>query len=160
MKLYYSPGACSLAPHIILREAGYAFDLVKVDIHNKKTENGDDYWKINPKGYVPALVLDSGEYVTVEPFQADFLEDVFARSVPNRHADHGVMGQEVDVVAGAVVQGEGVDPFAEEFGEEVPDPILFPGIEQFLGQGFNQPEAMVGLPQEEDAGVGSDPIIP
>jgi glutathione S-transferase len=57
MKLYYSPGACSLSPHIALHEAGLAHELVKVDLKTKKTENGDDYAGINPKGQVPALML-------------------------------------------------------------------------------------------------------
>src|SRR5262245_32085862 len=61
MKLYYAPGACSMAPHIVLREAGYSFDLEKVDIPNKKTASGGDFWKVNPKGYVPALQLDDGQ---------------------------------------------------------------------------------------------------
>src|ERR1700739_2722003 len=64
MKLYYSPGACSLSPHIALLEAGLPYDLVKVDLRAKKLENGDDYLTVNPKGQVPALGLDSGELVT------------------------------------------------------------------------------------------------
>ena len=64
MKLYFSPGACSLADHIALIEAGLKFDREKVDLKTKKTEHGDDFTRINPKGYVPALTLDSGETVT------------------------------------------------------------------------------------------------
>ena len=56
MKLYYSPGACSLSPHIALLEAGLPYELVKVDIRAKKLENGEDYLKLNPKGQVPAPV--------------------------------------------------------------------------------------------------------
>src|SRR6266851_2176591 len=61
MKLYYSPGACSLSPHIALLEAGLPYDLVKVDLKAKQLENGDDYLKVNPKGQVPALARDSAE---------------------------------------------------------------------------------------------------
>lgn len=64
MKLYYSPGACSLSPHIVLREAGQAFDLVKVDLGTKKTEAGDDFRAVNAKGVVPALKLDNGTVLT------------------------------------------------------------------------------------------------
>ncbi len=64
MKLYYAPGACSLAPHIALAEAGIAADFVKVDLKTHKTEAGVDYYTINPKGSVPLLELDNGERLT------------------------------------------------------------------------------------------------
>jgi glutathione S-transferase len=75
MKLYYSPGACSLSPHIALLEAGLPYDLVKVDLRAKKLENGDDYLAINPKGQVPALALDSGELITEGPVIVQMIAD-------------------------------------------------------------------------------------
>jgi glutathione S-transferase len=64
MKLYYNPGACSLSPHIALREAGLPFELIKVDLDSKKTDGGADFSKISAKGQVPALQLDNGEVLT------------------------------------------------------------------------------------------------
>lgn len=75
MKLYYSPGACSLSPHIALLEAGLPYDLVKVDLKAKKLENGDDFLAINPKGQVPVLALDSGELVTEGPVIVQMIAD-------------------------------------------------------------------------------------
>lgn len=64
MKLYLTPGACSLADHIALTEAGIVVDAVKVDLRTRRTEAGDDFSAVNPKGYVPALVFDDGEVLT------------------------------------------------------------------------------------------------
>ena len=75
MKLYYAPGACSLAVHIVLREAGYKFDLVKVDLRKHLTETGEDFFAINPKGYVPALVLDDGTLLTEDASILQYLAD-------------------------------------------------------------------------------------
>ena len=75
MKLYYSPGACSLSPHIALLEAGLPYDLVKVDVRAKKLENGDDFLKVNPKGQVPVLQLDNGEFVTEGPVIVQMIAD-------------------------------------------------------------------------------------
>jgi glutathione S-transferase len=75
MKLYFSPGACSLSPHIALREAGIAFDLEKVDLAAKKTASGADYKAINPKGYVPALQLDGGEVLTEAAVIVQYIAD-------------------------------------------------------------------------------------
>jgi glutathione S-transferase len=75
MKLYYSPGACSMAPHIVAREAGIPVELVKVDIPNKKTEDGGDFWQVNAKGYVPALQLDDGSVLTEVGVICQYLAD-------------------------------------------------------------------------------------
>ena len=64
MKLYLAPGSCSLADHIALHEAGLEFDRIRVDLRTKRTESGDDFNAVNPKGYVPALVLDDGQLLT------------------------------------------------------------------------------------------------
>jgi glutathione S-transferase len=76
MKLYFSPGACSLSPHIVLREAGLAFDTEKVDLGSKKTASGADYKTINPKGSVPALQLDDGQVLTEGPAIVQYLADL------------------------------------------------------------------------------------
>lgn len=76
MKLYYTPGACSLAPHIVAREAGQEIELVKVDLRKRTTADGADFLAINPKGYVPALQLDSGEVLTEGPAISQYLADL------------------------------------------------------------------------------------
>jgi glutathione S-transferase len=75
MKLYYSPGACSLSPHIVSREAGIDLELEQVDIREKKTKSGQDFWSINPKGYVPVLEIDAGHRLTEVPVIVQYLAD-------------------------------------------------------------------------------------
>jgi glutathione S-transferase len=88
MKLYYSPGACSLSPHIALLEAGLPFELVKVDLRAKKLENGDDFLNVNPKGQVPAVQFDSGELVTEGPVIVQMIADKAGKNLaPARDSD-------------------------------------------------------------------------
>jgi len=75
MKLYFFPGACSLSPHIALREAGLPFDLEQVDLKAKTTKSGADYRAINPKGSVPALGLDNGEVLTEAAVIVQYIAD-------------------------------------------------------------------------------------
>jgi glutathione S-transferase len=75
MKLYFSPGACSLSPHIALREAGADFELEQVDLRSKQTKSGGDFRKINPKGMVPVLILDSGDTLTEGPAIVQYVAD-------------------------------------------------------------------------------------
>ena len=75
MKLYYSPAACSLSPHIVSREAGIALEMQKVNTKDKSMEGGGDYWKVNGKGYVPALELDDGTVLTEGPAIVQYLAD-------------------------------------------------------------------------------------
>ncbi|NHB88793.1 glutathione transferase GstA [Photorhabdus tasmaniensis] len=75
MKLYYQPGACSLSPHIILREVGLDFSVIKVDLKTKKTENGDDFLAVNPKGQVPTLLLDNNEILTEGSVIVQYIAD-------------------------------------------------------------------------------------
>jgi glutathione S-transferase len=75
MQLYFSPGACSLASHIVLREAGLPFDLKRADVRSKKVEDGSDYLAVNSKGSVPALRLDNGQVLTEGPAILQYLAD-------------------------------------------------------------------------------------
>lgn len=75
MKLYFAPGACSLSPHIALREAGLDFELEQVDLAAKKTKGGADYRAISPLGYVPALQLDDGTVMTEASVIAQYIAD-------------------------------------------------------------------------------------
>jgi glutathione S-transferase len=81
MKLYFSPGACSLSPHIVLREAGLPVDLERVDLGKKLTRGGGDFLAINPKGSVPVLQLDDGAYLTEGPAIVQYIADL----APEKH---------------------------------------------------------------------------
>ena len=76
MKLYYSPGACSLSPHIVLREAGIAFEPVLANMRTHQLADGTDYYGINAKGYVPVLELDNGERLTEGPAIVQYIADL------------------------------------------------------------------------------------
>jgi glutathione S-transferase len=76
MKLYYAPGACSFSPHLALREAGLAFELVRVDLNTHKLADGSDFSRINPKGYVPVLELDNGMRLSEGPAIIQYIADL------------------------------------------------------------------------------------
>jgi len=80
MKLYFSPGACSLCPHITLREAGAEFELVKVNLPEKKLPDGTDYFSVSPKGQVPVLELDDGETLTENAAIIQYVADRYPQA--------------------------------------------------------------------------------
>ncbi len=88
MKLYYAPGACSLADHIALHEAGLSFDHERVDLKAKRTEGGVDFSTINPKGYVPALTLDSGETLSENIAILDWIAHQDSKLAPSGPMGH------------------------------------------------------------------------
>ena len=89
MKLYFAPGACSLSPHIVMREVGANFDLEQVNNQEKKTKSGADYWTINAKGQVPVLEFDNGERLTEGPVIVQWIADQYG-NVANAEHDWGV----------------------------------------------------------------------
>ena len=91
MKLYLAPGACSLSEHIALHEAGLPFDRITVDLRAKRTQDGVDYNTINPKGYVPALVLDDGQMLTENVAILDWIADHCPRLAPQGEHAHSRM---------------------------------------------------------------------
>lgn len=116
MKLYYSPGACSLAVHIAFEAAGVPYELIGVDLKSKKTQYGADFLTINPKGYVPALVLDDGEMLTENLAVLDW----FATQAPALGLD-GPLGRTRLIEALAFIATEvhkGFKPFFAHGSEE------------------------------------------
>ena len=116
MKLYYAPGACSLADHIALHEAGMSFEHEKVDLKAKRTDSGADYLTVNPKGYVPALTLDSGETLSENIAILDWIAYQDAALQPS-----GPMGRTHLLQALAYISTEihkGFKPFFSGAGDE------------------------------------------
>jgi glutathione S-transferase len=121
MKLYYFPGACSLSCHIAMREAGIEPNIEKVDGKTKKTENGADYWAINPKGYVPTLVLDNGQKLTEAQVILQYIADQkpAAKLAPAAGTpDHYRMLEWLNFIATEIHKNHG--PLFK-FGEKLPD---------------------------------------
>lgn len=116
MKLYFSPGACSLSDHIALHEVGATFEHQKVDLKTKRTASGEDFAAINPKGYVPTLVLDTGETLTENVAILDWIAQKYGKLQPA-----GPMGRTKQLVALAFITAEihkAFKPFFAGAGEE------------------------------------------
>jgi glutathione S-transferase len=91
MKLYYSPGLCSLSPHIALREAGIGVELIKVDVATHTLADGSDFHAVNPRGYVPILVLDNGELLSEGPAIVQYIADLVPAT--NLAPAHGTLAR-------------------------------------------------------------------
>jgi glutathione S-transferase len=110
MKLYYYPGACSTAPHIVACEAGIPLELEKVDLGSKRTASGEDYLSVNPKGYVPALRLDDGSVLTEVSAIIQYLADRAPASglaPPAGTAEHYRMLEWIGYIATEIHKGFG-----------------------------------------------------
>ena len=116
MKLYYAPGACSLADHIALHEAGISFEHEKVDLKAKRTESGVDYTTINPKGYVPALTLDSGETLSENVAILDWIAHQDTALKPSGQMGHTHLLEALAYVSTEIHKG--FKPFFSGAGEE------------------------------------------
>ncbi|MFS2011135.1 glutathione transferase GstA [Azospirillum sp. CT11-132] len=122
MKLYYKPGACSLSPHIVLREAGLPFDLVKVDLVTKTLADGSDFRAVNPKGQVPTLALDEGGILTEGAVIVQYIADKVPDSglVPAAGTMERYRVQELLNFIGSELH-KGVVPLFPMLKEVVPD---------------------------------------
>ena len=149
MKLYFSPGACSLSSHIALREAGLAFDLEQVDLGTKKTKSGADLTTVNPKNYVPALELDNGEVLTEAAVIAQYIADKAdgKKLLPAAGTMERYRAQEwLNYVAAELHKGVGqlFNPkMPDDFKKTVKDAILPPKFD-FLSKGLEKRQYLTG----------------
>lgn len=124
MKLYFMPGACSLAPHVALREAGLQFRLIKVDYKSRRTEEGDDFRQINPKGYVPAFEMKDGQLLTEVPVILQYIDMVRpeARLLPEAALERLRALEWLNYIATEVHKS-----FSPLFRPKTPEVFLSPG---------------------------------
>lgn len=113
LTLYYTPNACSLATHIVLRESGLDFELVNVDLVSRRTERGEDYAAIHPKGYVPALALEDGQLLAESVALLDWLSQITPALKP---ADEWARTRQIEMLAFLSTQLH--KPFVRLFFEE------------------------------------------
>lgn len=141
MKLYYSPGACSLAPHIALREAGLPFTLEKVDTRAHKLASGTDFYTVNPKGYVPVLELDDGDRLTEGVVIQQYVADLKPASnlAPPRGGKARLKLEEWLVFLSTEVH----KTFSPLFGPTTPDETKAASKER-IGQRFDYIEKTLG----------------
>jgi glutathione S-transferase len=140
MKLYLKPGACSLSPHIALEEAGLPYETESVDLKTKVTASGADFWKSNPKGYVPALLLDSGELLTEGAAIVQYIAD----QAPQQEAR---AGQRHDRALPPAVMAQ----LHRHRAAQVLQPLLQPGLGQGVeGDRRRQPRAPPRLCKRAD----------
>ncbi len=178
MKLYYSPGACSLSPHIALRESGVSFELEQVDLKTKKTKSGADFLKVNPKGYVPVLQLDDGQPLTEAAVIVQYIADKKpeARLLPPAGTSERYRAQEwLNYVATEIHKGVGAlfnpkltDPWKEVLRESVAPKFDYltkrlEGRSYAFGDGFSAVDGylftILGWPQHVGIDLGKWPVL-
>ena len=124
MKLYFAPGTCSLSPHIVLQELGLPYGLVRVDNRSKRLSDGGDFLAVNPKGYVAALRLDTGEVLTEGPALVQYLADLKPEAglaPPNGTLERVRLQEWLSVVGSEIHAGA-----APLFDKDLPDSVRAP----------------------------------